>query len=305
MNEVFATDPKACRSVAELRMLLGWFGPCTGRYLARYPIEWLEQVEQCSIDRGPLEAAAMKTLMRRAQERCAVVANPKLPWVETLTWLENALPLQKPAGPAFDSIVGCEADARRNPQVLPFAHYEPPATTDERIVSRPSEFARVARTLVALSPEVFLIDPYLNPQDKFRRPVLAALLQRAASGRTEKVTLWARAAEVCGGPPDASDVRLIERALDDIAMESGFHGEGRHLEMKLVEDQKSAHKMHGRYLLSIKGGIRFDQGFAQLPQGRRMDVGPIGSRLHDELLGIYLEGKHDMKVLKTVGRVGR
>ena len=39
----------------------------------------------------------------------------------------------------------------------------------------------------------------------------------------------------------------------------------------------------------IKGGIRFDQGFQQLPAGRRMTVSPISKIVHDELLGLFFE----------------
>ncbi|MCW2311308.1 hypothetical protein M2244_001036 [Rhodoferax antarcticus] len=54
--------------------------------------------------------------------------------------------------------------------------------------------------------------------------------------------------------------------------------------------------MHGRYLLSIKGGIRLDQGFQQLPTGRKVEVGPIGKIVHDGLLEIFFDYKHDMNV---------
>ena len=67
--------------------------------------------------------------------------------------------------------------------------------------------------------------------------------------------------------------------------------------MILVDDESRQTKMHGRYLLSIKGGIRFDQGFQKLPEGRHVDVGPIGKTIHDALLDIYCDGKHDMRVI--------
>jgi len=55
--------------------------------------------------------------------------------------------------------------------------------------------------------------------------------------------------------------------------------------------------MHGRYLLSIKGGVRLDQGFQNLPAGRQVDVGPIGKPIHNQLLDIFFDGKHDMRVV--------
>jgi hypothetical protein len=75
---------------------------------------------------------------------------------------------------------------------------------------------------------------------------------------------------------------------------------GREIEMILVDDESRQTKMHGRYLLSMKGGIRFDQGFQKLPEGRHVDVGPVGKNTHDALLDIYGDGKHDMQVAERL-----
>jgi hypothetical protein len=70
--------------------------------------------------------------------------------------------------------------------------------------------------------------------------------------------------------------------------------------MILVEDESKQTKMHGRYVLSIKGGVRLDQGFQQLPAGRQVDVGPIGKVIHNQLLDIFFDGKHDMRVAERI-----
>ena len=70
--------------------------------------------------------------------------------------------------------------------------------------------------------------------------------------------------------------------------------------MILIDDESRQTKMHGRYLLSIKGGIRFDQGFQKLPEGRHVDVGSIGKNTHDALLDIYCDSKHDMQVVERL-----
>jgi hypothetical protein len=74
----------------------------------------------------------------------------------------------------------------------------------------------------------------------------------------------------------------------------------REIEMILVDTESSQNKIHGRYLLSIKGGIRLDQGFQQLPAGRKVDIGPVGRAIHSDLLGLFFDGKQDMKVTHRV-----
>ena len=87
----------------------------------------------------------------------------------------------------------------------------------------------------------------------------------------------------------------LEGALLRLARDAKFRP-GREIHMILVEDEYRQTKMHGRYVLSIKGGVRFDQGLQKLPEGRRVDVGPIGKTTHESLLDIYFEDKHDMRV---------
>jgi hypothetical protein len=48
-------------------------------------------------------------------------------------------------------------------------------------------------------------------------------------------------------------------------------------------------------MISIKGGIRFGQGFQRLSKGRN-DVSPLGVAVHQDLIKTYHDGEQDMKV---------
>jgi hypothetical protein len=88
-----------------------------------------------------------------------------------------------------------------------------------------------------------------------------------------------------------------------LELECGRHAKfqsGYQIELVCVADDTCASKMHDRYLLSIKGGIRFSQGFQELPQGREVDVSPLGGTVHNSLLRIFLEGEHDMKITDRI-----
>ena len=177
-----------------------------------------------------------------------------------------------------------------------------PPTADERIAGTASEYARISKNLVLISSEIVLVDPYLNPLKRDCQAVLEALFLIAAQGRNQKIILWTRAAEVYG-PGSNESTESTESDIRDLlfrlARRTKFKP-GSEIHMNFVEDEARRTKMHARYLLSIKGGIRFDQGFQQLPQGRRVDVGPIGKATHDELFDIYFEGRHDMSVVQRI-----
>ena len=166
-------------------------------------------------------------------------------------------------------------------------------TADESIEAVTAEYVRVSRTLLLLSPELIFVDPYLNPCKTDRRDVLVAMFAMATKGKCRKITCWARESEVVGERRHSWEE--VSTALSGILKAAAWPAD-RAFSYILVDDATARMKMHPRYLLSIKGAIRYDQGLQRLPKGRRNDVSPIGAGLHVELLKAYHEGMHDMKV---------
>lgn len=299
MNELYAADPAVCGHASELKLLLAAFGPYTGRYLANYPIGWGALLEKRFDNLGEVEAARIRLLLQRARESISLITKTDLPWEGEKDWLANALPLlvKTASAPAvFDGLIATQA----KPPVIHDLHgldFSP--TAEERIAGTVNEYARVTKILLLLSPELAMIDPYLNPLNRYSFAVLQTMFDIAAKGKCRKITLWARASKVVGCSAYAAIKIDLEKALNRLALKANFRS-GREIEMLLVEDESSRTKMHGRYLLSIKGGIRLDQGFQQLPEGRHVDVGPIGKNIHSDLLDIYCDEKHDMRVAERL-----
>lgn len=296
MNELYATDPSVCIHASELKLLLASFGPYAGRYLANYPGDWATQVEKQLDNLGELEAARVKTMLRRAKEGMAVIAWNGLAWNKEKEWLANAKSLLNTAPAMLDGLIALEAAP---PAIHHLHDLDLPPTAEERIIGTASEYARISKILLLFSSEIALVDPYLNPLKSDCASVLKAMFDKAAKGKCQKITLWARESEVCRRGAYSVIKSDLEDRLRQLARQAGFKA-GREIELILVEDESQKTKMHGRYLLSIKGGIRFDQGFQQLPQGRCVDVGPIGKATHGDLLDIYFEGKHDMRVVERL-----
>lgn len=292
MNELFAADPLVCAHASDLKLLLASFGPFTGRYLANYPTNWGVQVEKLFENVGEVEGAKILTLLRRARESNTLVTRANLLWDSEKEWLANAEPFLSATPPVFDGLV---ARQTKPPTTHQLHELDLPPTADERIAGSAAEYARISKILLLLSPEIVLVDPYLNPLKSDYFTVLKALFELAAKGKSQKITLWARASKVLtSGNPQTIKTDLEER-LRQLTRHANFKP-GRGVEMVLVDDESRQTKMHGRYLLSIRGGVRLDQGFQRLPEGRQVDVGPVGKTVHGDLLDIYFDGKHDMKI---------
>jgi hypothetical protein len=296
MNELYAADPAVCCHASDLKLLLASFGAWSGRYLANYPTDWAAQVERQFSSAGEVEAARVQTLLRRAKENLTLVTRSNLPWNVQQAWLPNAAPMLGGAVAVFNGLIALEA---KPPTIQQLHELELPPTAEERIAGVASEYARISKILLLLSPEVALIDPYLNPLKRSYHAVLTALFELATKGKCQKITLWVRAAEALGAGNAAGIKSDIEACLRSLAKSANLKP-GRAIELLMVEDESSQSKIHGRYLLSIKGGIRLDQGFAQLPVGRKVDVGPVGRAIHSDLLDLFFDGKHDMKVVHNL-----
>lgn len=296
MNELFAADPQICTNAGNLKLLFSSFGPYAGRYLANYPNDWTTQVEQVVGSVGDIEAARIQTLLRRAKENLTLVTRSNLPWNSERAWLDNATTLLEGGSAVFDGVIANEG---KPPAIHELHEVDLPPTAEERVAGTANEYARISKILLLLSPEIALIDPYLNPQKRAHATVLGALFGLASKGKCQKITLWVRAAEVLGVGNTKSVKADLQETLRYLAATASFKP-GREIEMVFVEDESCQTKMHGRYMVSIKGGIRLDQGFQQLPAGRQVDVGPIGKAVHDELLDIFFDNKHDMRIAERI-----
>jgi len=291
MNEFFAAHPASCDNSGDLRFLLGHFGPQAGRYLADYPGSWTEDIIRHCDGLGPVEAERIKLLVRRAREKAALLRKNSLVWDERVDWIGNYRNLARQNPREFTMAVVPRAVKAEGFVTIDDLDLSP--TADESIEAVTAEYVRVSRTLLLLSPELIFVDPYLNPCKTDRQDVLVAMFGIAAKGKCRKITCWGRESEVVGERRHSWEE--VGTALSGILKSAAWPAD-REFRYILVDDAAARMKMHPRYLLSIKGAIRYDQGFQRLPKGRRNDVSPIGAGLHVELLKTYHEGGHDMRV---------
>ena len=153
---------------------------------------------------------------------------------------------------------------------------------------------------MAVSQELHFIDPYLNPCKMDIRSVLKKMLQTLVeSKKLKEVICWARASEVISeaGNPKKHSWEEVESELSNLLKEVEWPSDWK-FNYFLIDEQKDK-KMHGRYLLSIKGAIRLDQGFQQLGQNKTVDVSPVGKSIHDDLLRTYLNGKVAFTIFRS------
>lgn len=298
MNEKFASEPVALRGHLAVKHLLDKFGPTTGRYLAAYPADWRKQVLEANAGVGPVELKRIDELLIRARDELRVVGMTSMTFDSAQAWLENAIPLLEARPKRLLSALVIE------PRTPPFLYhdvhelenFELPPTAEEQIKATPEEFLRVSRILLASSPEIGLIDPYINPCNPYVEEVLRPMFRLAAAARCQSIRIWSRASTVL----DTHSAAQTEKALRDLLPAETPNGLT--IELNLVDDSRHVNRMHARYLLTLKGGIRFDQGFQKLRSDRVMDVVPITSKsVFNQVYGDFFENSaKNARVVKTI-----
>jgi hypothetical protein len=287
MNEEFAIDPEACQTGYEFKSLLAQFGPFAGRYSVRFPKDWIARTfDQVEGWPDGLSKVAGKRALQQAQASGAFVRSQGRVWSPALDWPANVRKTQASARP-FHGVVARRELADEFPVLETF---DPPPSTEIHVLPTASALASPARYLLETGPEVALVDPYFNPCRENNAAVLIALLKIAASTSTcVAFSVWSFADAILA----ANSEQELRCALRDVSMEAGFAPQS--LSLKLVGDAKittatDSFKFHPRYLLTAKGGLRYDAGFKKESGKAKVEISVVGRGTHSGLVSIYLEG---------------
>jgi len=291
MNEFYAVEPSVFSNTAELKFFMEKFGPESGRYLRLYPMDWRTLVERHLEGLRPIEEARVRSIINNAQKTMRLIYSPRLPYKQDKAWVENVIPLTETIPPRV--VEAYCAEPHEHLAAVLMEDMDLPPTAEEQIQSTPSEYVRVTETLLTESAELYFIDPYLNPCRRDRYTVLLEMFKCIAkSDKCQRIVLVARYDDVIS-KNNETDVALNMKKLKEI---SGLESKCE-LVLTLYDDCVSIDQMHPRYLFSIKGGVRLDRGFQQMPKNRAVDVAPISPKLLSRVIEVYQEGQNDM-VLK-------
>jgi hypothetical protein len=260
MNECYAVDPAAPADARELKLLLDQFGLQTGRFVARYPQGWPHDVIERLNRLSEMERKRAVDLLQR-RHGCMIPV-PRAPFQVDRAWANNAAVVAE-RDRVFNGVIGQRDNGFGWPSVEQVL-YEDGASLPEgrgaHVTMRASTYAECARPLFLASAEVMLVDPYFTLRTKAgsrcrrRWPVMVAFLRAAeASGTCQSLRLVLERAQI-----DATErsETVLEADLESALIESGTQRIGLEYEVRETVG-------HGRYLLSIQGGLQFDQGFEE------------------------------------------
>lgn len=292
MNERFAIDPKCFSSSFELRYLLEKFGPYTGRYGVHFPKDWRAKVTEHTRDWTEMEHKRVASVLERNKY---AILRESLNYSQLLEWLDNVR--REMVGiSGLDGAVVREEWEDAACSLVSLSNLNLSPTADERIEARISEYQRVTRGLRSISPELVFVDPYLDLTNEKQRVVVEALLGRGQ----RNAYFWVQW-------DDRREYSKFEEALAEVKRKTGVEGELRlfvvgpkHFDSDQTLADRGSTRFHTRYLLSVRGGIRFDEGFREKKVGRqyrKVDMSIVGKESHESLWIEYGQREHGLRIL--------
>ncbi len=291
LTREFAIEPAAVRSWRDFRYVFEKLGFSEGRLGTRLPKDWENKVlKSCSdpIDRQRIECA----FQRHAQSR--LIDPPKFDNAGPAKWVDavSAAHVQR----KLSGVVVA------NGTLVPFT--DPPSTTitdaDEEffqakrarwVPCTSKELAEVARVLFRLSSKVVLVDPHLRPRttmnSQWRGPV-EELLQ---VGLDEGCRFLEILTSTEGLPKNPDDE--VYKFLKICAEKAGPDSR---VSIAFLNTETVPNRLHGRYLISESGALRYEKGFRAVGSDVRNDVSIVDGGMHAELVKGFMDGVEDLGI---------
>jgi len=274
MNEEFLVEPSSFNNAVELKYLLEKFGFYQGRFIGKFPKAWIKEIYQQLNNLPDVEQARVKVLLEK-HKNCLVpsgqVTEP------TLSWIENAH--QQVELGNFSGVVAANSNQWNYPLASDIDDDCLLGGHDARVLGQAKNYTEITRRLLQLSHEIILVDPYLHLNKPACEKVMSSFLETAQQGKCRSLVIWARDKDA--GMKGYG--QMLERKYKPKLVK------GSSLRVKLVNDENSVEKIHARLMLSILGGFRFDQGFAEIPNGRNVDISILSKKTHDQHCRWYLD----------------
>lgn len=288
---------------------LGEFGPFNGRYVPRYPNDWVEKLRHhvADIDSKYLPPRERVALFERLRREIMLCTTPvSWSWNDSKSWGHNVQSVSELSRAA--NVVGDALDPS------PYKNWAHVAGDIKRTRFRTwhfyglvSEYINRCAPLLVNSPAGYMIDPYLDPFSDTCENLLLSFFDLIKGSRCYRLELITRQS-ACGGR-DQSDPRTWMKQPEINDSLNGIYGQriprDRSLAIHLVEDVRLGQEgltMHDRFFMTIYGAVNFGQGFLVVNQKQPMQNAFVVDKDHHAILKkVYINGvaRHAEKLPKV------
>jgi hypothetical protein len=273
----YAVDPDVFTTYDRFRFIDSNFGVSMGRAISEFPKKWKKLVwEVCKHNLRDME-------IKRATERFSkfkqkLTRRRGVPYDSQHPWHTNAQ--QEHQRKPFHAILGCSNSGCS--EVLDIGLVD---ETDElwcvrREMPMPRSAAALAQAvgpLIRMSKELVIVDPHFNPTENRWKDVLSALLDCTTEAESDCQRIELHVTDTKSNGESKWELNWFvdecQRQLPHVLPS------GRMLRVIVWRQKEGGERLHARYVITERGGIRVEGGLDSGPEGQTSDI----SLLDDEL----------------------
>lgn len=277
---------------------LGEFGPYNGRYVPRYPNNWIERLRHHldEIDSQRLPPRARAALFERLRREIMLCTTPVAwPWDDTKSWESNVQ--DSVSGSSYAMVVGDALDPS------PYQNWASVVGEIKRSRSRTwsfhglvSEYVSRCTPLLVNSPAAYMVDRYLDPFSDAFENLLISFFDAIKGSKCYRLELITRQS-ACGNREHSDPKSWMKESEIEQSIKRIYRHripKDKVMAVHLVQEARLGQEgltMHDRFFLTIHGAINFGQGFLVVNQKQPMQNAFIVDKDHHAILKeVYING---------------
>lgn len=252
MHAIFAIEPKALDCWAEFRYVIEKFGFHKGLLIAQYPKTWSRMVIEACEENGIRDVErqrVVETLVKIKHDRLFRMGLQ----YSDLSWIDNTL--NNDNVNFFDSVISKHRNAHEKVHSVSDLSEALFENRRECSVCRTAgALAKAGKFLLRGVPSITLIDPYFQPKSRNIK-VLSEMIGMVDSAQSIVIEIHAAHSKYAVNEQVliSEYQNLLEAERERISS----------LVIYRWHDQNLEFDFHARYLITDRGGLRFDRGFVE------------------------------------------
>jgi len=284
-----AIEPSSITSWESFRYVMEKLGFSKGLLLAKFPKSWPKMLLD-SLDVGDIERQRIVTKLKNYKNDRMIPSgieyNPDAEWVENFINVHELIDIKKVMVSDFISITDCDVSTQREADSEFFD-----CPREVNILNTSNNLSDIADVLVSNSVVLILVDPYLNiySGNSYVETISKFVSIASNSDKCKKIIIYTKNDFI---------PRARHKELDRVFNEKilPISNSGLEICVKYVDDSMSKHPLHARYLLTEKGGMRYDKGFKPGKPAVHMDISLLDKMMHQTLYARFSELDHDYEI---------
>lgn len=288
MIHEFAVDPEALASWQNFRFLVDQFGVHHGRLISRFPGKWKRMVFQACEECAPIEKERIIERLRGIDDKLLAAGRD---YNRAIDWLPNAL--DSNAETPFHAIISTPAKVNGTPhldvETLSGGDEKWSVPRGTQIPRTAAALAAAADTLLQCSSEIILVDQHYSCGSRHGQP-LTEFLKSAQLGKPLSRLEYHLSAEKTGAPAWFRQKLEEQRRFFNLLPETQLV----FVRWKTID---GGDNMHARFILTERGGLRYDYGLDEGDEGESTDVDCLDQEVYQHRWSQYHPESGDFELV--------